>query len=364
MLKIMPRTLDTALIGCGIAGRNIHLPILKSHSEINLRAVCDVDYENLESIATSLNISAYRDVDEMLKKETLDSVHICTPPSTHVPIAKKMLREGIPVLIEKPVAPSTEAVEELRQVSAETNTMASVVHNKLFKKHVQRALRSVRCGEYGDVVSVTMLHSEPRDVSTTERGNWVFDLPGGEVGEGIPHQAYLPLAFVGGLGDIVSVSKQNFSGHEEVGFDGVALEAVDRTGKSLITIKTIMNTVPKDQLYVECTKGELLIDTYKNGTFRNTIGTGSMPEVSLRDVLLIGSLSLAGQLTYNIFRQVVDKIVRIGFEALNNERAMANDSHYEQISAHISSIKTNSEPPVTLDEAEDTIRVLEALENS
>ena len=125
-----------------------------------------------------------------------------------------------------------------------------------------------------------------------------------------------------------------------------------------------MNTVPKDQLYVECTKGELLIDTYKNGTFRNTTGTGSMPEVSLRDVLLIGSLSLAGQLTYNIFRQVVDKIVRIGFEALNDERAMANDSHYGQISAHIFSIKTNSEPPVTLDEAEDTIRVLEALENS
>jgi len=125
-----------------------------------------------------------------------------------------------------------------------------------------------------------------------------------------------------------------------------------------------MNTVPKDQLFVECTEGELLVDNFKNGTFQNTVGTAPMEDVSLRNVLLIGSLSLAGQLSLNVAEQVLNKVNEIRYEIMNDERSLANNEHYRQISAHIDSIKWGTEPPVSLDEAYDTICVLEALSQS
>ncbi len=46
----------------------------------------------------------YMDIDEMMKYETFDHVVICTPAETHYKIVKKMLKAGMNVFCEKPLA--------------------------------------------------------------------------------------------------------------------------------------------------------------------------------------------------------------------------------------------------------------------
>ena len=53
-------------------------------------------------------IPAFTDLDEALREVRPDAAIIGTPPSSHVPLARKLLAAGVDVLVEKPVAASDE----------------------------------------------------------------------------------------------------------------------------------------------------------------------------------------------------------------------------------------------------------------
>lgn len=350
------RTLRTAVVGCGISGRQIHQPVVDAHPDLELAAVCDTDEDRLAGITGP---ATYTDVETMLDAEDLDSVHICTPPTTHIPIAELTLSAGVPTLVEKPAALTTADVEKLIDLRDEHDTLASVIHNKQFAPFVQEALRGVERGRIGDVVAVTMLFSEPRDLNETERKGWVFDLPGGELGEGIVHQVYLPLAFVAGLGAVESVATQNIGGYEDpIDFDGVHVQARDGEGERLISITSLTSSASTDQLVVHGTRGRYTVDFLRGGVHRSAIAD---PDNSVSTgEYLRENLGLAGHLVGNVGRKALGK-GRDAYRERQGERTISNRSHYEQIDRHAAAIRSGSEPPVTLEEAHDTVRVLEAI---
>ena len=59
------------------------------------------------------DIRFYEDLDEMLEKEQLDAVSICTYNATHAECAIQCLNAGVNVLLEKPF---TVTVEEAAEV--------------------------------------------------------------------------------------------------------------------------------------------------------------------------------------------------------------------------------------------------------
>jgi predicted dehydrogenase len=69
----------------------------------------------------------------------LDLAHICTPPSSHVPLAVQCLRAGVPVLLEKPPALSLAQVDELLAVSESTGVDVAVVFQHRFGSGARRA---------------------------------------------------------------------------------------------------------------------------------------------------------------------------------------------------------------------------------
>lgn len=351
-------TLNTAIVGYGNAGVDLHEPVVRSHPALELVAVCDMDERRLDAVEGPVN--RYTDVEALLDREAVDSVHVCTPPHTHVPIAEQVLGRSVPVLIEKPAAPSTEEVARLQEIAAETDTLASVVHNRLFAPFVQEALRAVRRGDVGDVVSVTMLYSEPQDLTQSERGEWVFDLPGAEIGEGIAHQAYLPLAFVDGLGDVRCVVTQNHAGYDDpVEFDGLALEATDATGDRLLTIKILTDSISKDALTVYGTDGELQVDFTRMGMFRNSTNLEENPMTPKS--YLSYNFAYAGQIVANTVETGGEKVMRMLNQRFGDgEIPDGVRGHYVQTDRHVDAIRTGSEPPVSLQDAYDTVRILEA----
>lgn len=95
------------IIGCGgISG--VHL---RSISEIKgscLVAAADCVPEKAEKAAAQYGAHSYRDWEEMLEREELDVVHICTPHYLHTPMAVECLGRGIHVFTEKPPVISRE----------------------------------------------------------------------------------------------------------------------------------------------------------------------------------------------------------------------------------------------------------------
>lgn len=349
----------TAVIGCGIAGE-IHVDLLDLHPSVDLVALCDTDVDRVRSIEVDSAVTRYADLERMLEDETLDSVHVCTPAQTHAPIAIQTLDEGIATLVEKPAAPSTEAVEEMVDAAKRNETPVSVVHDRKFSPEIRNARRKVERGDIGDVVSVTMLYSEPLDLYEPTRGDWVFDLPGAEIGEGLVHQVYLPLAFVDGLGDIACVSKQNFVGYDDpIDFDGVAIEMTDSTGDRLVTTKISTNAVPKHALEIHGTNGELVVDFRRYGVFVNR----DHPFDPTPSTVLLGNVDLAAQLLGNVVRNVLTYGNLLRLRRKGDVRGWANTGHYHQLDAYVRALEAGVQPPVPLQDARDTIRVLEAVES-
>lgn len=71
------------------------------------------------------------------KKRKVDATIIATPPNTHYKIAKKYLENGADVLVEKPLALSSEECRELIKVAKEHQSVLLVGHTYLYNPAIQ-----------------------------------------------------------------------------------------------------------------------------------------------------------------------------------------------------------------------------------
>ena len=90
--------LKVAIIGCGGIANGKHMPSLAQVPEVEMVAFCDIVVERAEKAAKKFGIEGarvYADYTELLKKEELDVVHVCTPNRSHSFITVAALEAGI-----------------------------------------------------------------------------------------------------------------------------------------------------------------------------------------------------------------------------------------------------------------------------
>jgi myo-inositol 2-dehydrogenase / D-chiro-inositol 1-dehydrogenase len=95
--------LSAGLIGAGwIAER--HVAVLDEATDVRLTAVCDTDLTRAQAVAGPRGARAYERWEELLERQSLDVLWVCTPPLHHRDPAVEALRRGIHVYLEKPLA--------------------------------------------------------------------------------------------------------------------------------------------------------------------------------------------------------------------------------------------------------------------
>ncbi len=348
-------TIKTAVIGCGPAARNQHLPALRVNPDAELVALCDIDTEALQRASVE-GVKAYTDVEELIETESLDSVHICTPPQTRVDIAESVMPYNINVLFEKPLAASVSEAERLAELADEHGVLASVVHNKLYTPHFRKARRLVDKDEIGDVIATDVLHSSDADLTDTHRDMWVNELPGGEIGEGLPHRIYMALAFTDALGRIECISHRNLAGIDNLEFDGICVQIQDETGDQLITIRVLTNSISRETLTISGTDGELVVDnklkSVRTSTFEDTTAKGIVKE----------SVSQATQLIRGVTENAIGFATRVVYRKMNDPRGQESNSHYVLIDNYIDAVQSDGDPPVPLAEGTETIKIMESID--
>ncbi len=148
------------LIGCGAHSESGHaIPLARYKAthpdEILLAAVCDLQFERALDFSKKYGfVAAYRAVDEMLRHEQLDGCIAVVPPGNISELGIKLLKMGIPCVVEKPLGVSLAEAQALRDCAAATNTSNMVSVNRRFMPLLNRAiewtrqtghLRYVRC---------------------------------------------------------------------------------------------------------------------------------------------------------------------------------------------------------------------------
>ena len=115
-----------------------------------LRAVADIDPARAASAAERFGAEStagdYRDV---LARDDVQVVSICTPPFLHVEIAAAALRAGKHVLCEKPVSHTLAGIDEIAEAGREGGGVFSGVFQLRFGRGAQQVRALIDEGRFG-----------------------------------------------------------------------------------------------------------------------------------------------------------------------------------------------------------------------
>ncbi|MGB2826359.1 MAG: Gfo/Idh/MocA family oxidoreductase [Thermoplasmata archaeon] len=120
--------IKVGVIGTGHWGRKIVDEYTKI-DDADLIGISDLDRKNIEFCAESCGVKdGYSDYRELLDKEGLDAVNVCTPNSSHYDICREALKRGKHVLVEKPITMTSAEGWDLVNMAQEKELTLSVGH--------------------------------------------------------------------------------------------------------------------------------------------------------------------------------------------------------------------------------------------
>ena len=126
----------------GIA--NAHMENLATFEDVEISAICDVDKNIAEERSDAFGGATYSDFEEMLKREPIDALYICTPPFAHGEQEKKAAAMKIPLFIEKPIAVTLEQALSILNAVENAGIITSVGYHWRYSAATARALHELR----------------------------------------------------------------------------------------------------------------------------------------------------------------------------------------------------------------------------
>ena len=133
-------------------------------SAVEIAAVCDIDVARAQTTCEQFGIArSYADVEEMLNVEQPDFVDIITRPETHLELVQNVATRGIPVICQKPLAPTIDQARQIVEVAAAEDVLLMVHDNFRFQPWHREIKRLVEAGAIGDRLHSLAFRSRPGD---------------------------------------------------------------------------------------------------------------------------------------------------------------------------------------------------------
>jgi predicted dehydrogenase len=140
------------VIGIGFIGA-VHIEQLRRLGNVEIAALTDAIKPQEKADALFVP-RGYENFKDMIDKENLDTVHICTPNNTHFDIAMYALDKGVNVICEKPLAVSAAEAEAMSRKAKEKGLVNAVNFNCRFYPLVYQIREMVRAGTVGDIYTI------------------------------------------------------------------------------------------------------------------------------------------------------------------------------------------------------------------
>lgn len=156
----------TALLGYGAVSQVFHVPLLRALPELSLVAVSS---RNPEAPAALPEAEVFATPEALLAGSDAKLVVVATPNRTHADLARAALKAGRHVLVEKPFTLTPAEAQALAALAQEKGLVLSVFHNRRWDGDFLTLRQVLRSGELG---RVTALHSHFDRFRPTVRDRW------------------------------------------------------------------------------------------------------------------------------------------------------------------------------------------------
>jgi len=333
--------INVAIVGCGNVAHG-HFVAWSRIPYAKVVAVCDTNKRAVERVARDWKIPrSFTSVSEMSEVKEITLWDICTPIQTHRDLANQAMANGFDVLIEKPLTIASKDAKEIVECQEATGKKAGVIHNWLFEPPVLKARAVTRHGDIGEIIgaqiSILVTKDEPM---AANKDHWSHKLPGGRLSEMLIHPIYLLRCFLGeievGSLEVSKIGDYPWMKHDE-------LCATFRAGKKLGGVYVSFNA-PRDAIYVDIfgRKGILRLDII-------TATLNVLPSIRMNRL----------NKAFDSIRQAVQLSTSTTKNALKILSRTWLDGHEMCIRLFAESVIRKEEPPVTVREGYEVVKVLE-----
>jgi predicted dehydrogenase len=200
------------LIGTGF-GTRVQMPAMRAVPSIEVVAVCSAQLARAEAAAKDWGIGfATDDYRELIRRDDVEVVNVCTPPDSHAEITIAALEAGKHVVCEKPLAMDLGQAKAMAAAAdaarAVNPRLVDAVHHEMRYFPFRRALRDlVAGGSLGELRYVVQTVAVDYGVNPAMEPYWNTWVARKEQGGGfltgmLSHEIDLLAFTVGDLGDV------------------------------------------------------------------------------------------------------------------------------------------------------------------
>ncbi len=126
--------------------------LLEKEGIVEVVAVCDINKKKVERYAEKYNVkNYYYDLNEMLAKEKLDCVSVCTWNAAHKIATVAALNAGCNVICEKPMAMNSAEAQEMIDAAEKAGKILQIGFVRRFGNDADIVNRYIASGNMGDI---------------------------------------------------------------------------------------------------------------------------------------------------------------------------------------------------------------------
>jgi UDP-N-acetyl-2-amino-2-deoxyglucuronate dehydrogenase len=224
----MENLVKFAIVGCGNIGSR-HIAVVDAQENAKISALCDIDREKADKYSTMYgNIPFFTSYEEMLSKTDADVINICTPHGLHAPMAIAAANHGKNVLVEKPMALTSEEADQMIAAGEKNHVRIMVVKQNRYNIPIALTKKALSSGKLGKIYMVICNVLWNRHEGYYNDSNWRGRkaLEGGALYTQVSH--FLDL-MIWWFGDVVQASSQiaTFSHDIEIEDNGTSRMVFD-----------------------------------------------------------------------------------------------------------------------------------------
>lgn len=156
------KRLRVGVVGVGHLGSR-HAQIYAAMPGVQLAAVCDIDRDRASGLAQSLGCESVTDFRRLL--DTVDAVSLAVPTSLHAQIGLAFLRQGVHLLIEKPIATTLADADALIRTATRRGCVLQIGHVERFNAALEAARRHLTRPRFIEVHRLSPYPFRGTDVS-------------------------------------------------------------------------------------------------------------------------------------------------------------------------------------------------------
>ncbi|QDU70737.1 Gfo/Idh/MocA family protein [Mucisphaera calidilacus] len=147
--------LRVGVIGLGRSGFNIHCKWLSTLPEhFAVAAVADPDRHRCQEARQTFGAQVHNSVDDLIHDGSLDVVVVASPNLMHEEQACSAMQAGRHVVVEKPLALSTQGADRMIACAEETGRVLAPFQNRRFEPHFRKVREVLGSGILGRIVQI------------------------------------------------------------------------------------------------------------------------------------------------------------------------------------------------------------------